>query len=258
MHTTGAITPYIDVSQLTLYAFWIFFAGLIIYLTLESKREGFPLITSKKGERLTGILPLPKPKTFILHDGTTRAVPWAEPLETLPMQQTSNFEGAPWEPLGNPMLDGVGPASYALRLDTPELTHEGTHRTVPMRIAEGFSVATEDPDPRGLPVIAADGLVAGVCSDLWVDRTSTQARWLEVELADAAARRVIVPMELVRITSHARGGSVKVRAVTAAQFATAPVPASPESVTAREEDRIAAYFASGHLYATPSRMEPLI
>jgi photosynthetic reaction center H subunit len=36
------------------------------------------------------------------------------------------------------------------------------------------------------------------------------------------------------------------------------VPASPDKVTALEEDRIAAYFASGNLYAMPSRMEPLI
>jgi photosynthetic reaction center H subunit len=258
MHTTGAITPYIDVSQLTLYAFWIFFAGLVIYLTLESKREGFPLITSKPGERLTGILPLPTPKTFILHDGTTRSFPWNEPLETLAMKQTSNFEGAPWEPQGDPMQLGLGPASYTQRADVPELTHEGTLRTVPMRLDNGFSIASDDPDPRGFSVIAADGEVAGICSDLWIDRTSTQARWLEVALPDRLARRVIIPMELVRIATNARGGTVKVASVTAAQFTTAPVPESPESVTAREEDRIAAYFASGHLYAMPSRMEPLI
>ncbi|HQT64851.1 MAG: photosynthetic reaction center subunit H [Acidocella sp. 20-57-95] len=258
MHTTGAITPYIDISQLTLYAFWIFFAGLVIYLTLESKREGFPLITSRPGERLKGLLPLPKPKTFILHDGTTRSFPWAEPLEELNMRQTSNFEGAAWEPLGNPMQDGVGPASYAQRADVPELTHEGEHRTVPMRIAEGYSVASDDPDPRGFDVIAGDGKVAGTVSDIWVDRTSCQARWIEVALPDANARRVVVPMELARVVAAARGGRVHVVSVTAEQFTTAPVPANPESITAREEDRIAAYFASGHLYALPSRMEPLI
>jgi len=32
---TGAITGYIDVAQLTLYAFWIFFAGLVFYLRRE-------------------------------------------------------------------------------------------------------------------------------------------------------------------------------------------------------------------------------
>ena len=30
--TTGAITGYIDVAQLVLYAFWIFFIGRVIYL----------------------------------------------------------------------------------------------------------------------------------------------------------------------------------------------------------------------------------
>ena len=36
----GEITGYIDVAQVTLYAFWVFFAGLIIYLRTEDKREG--------------------------------------------------------------------------------------------------------------------------------------------------------------------------------------------------------------------------
>lgn len=37
------ITEYIDFAQIVLYAFWIFFAGLIIYLRREDKREGYPL-----------------------------------------------------------------------------------------------------------------------------------------------------------------------------------------------------------------------
>ena len=37
--TTGAITGYIDVAQLVLYVFWIFFIGLVIYLRREDKRE---------------------------------------------------------------------------------------------------------------------------------------------------------------------------------------------------------------------------
>jgi len=258
MHTAGAITSYIDVSQLVLYAFWIFFAGLVIYLTLESKREGFPLVTNRQGERLEGLLPMPTPKTFLLHDGTTKTVPWAEPLEVLNLRPTAPWDGAPYEPIGNPMLDGVGPASFSLRIDKPELTHEGENRTVPLRVATDHWVAEGDPDPRGLSVIAADGAVAGTVSDLWVDRTSTQLRWLEVATPDPLARHVILPMELVQVKMGARGGVVKVASVTAAQLAAAPVPLSPDSVTAREEDRIAAYFASGHLYAFPSRSEPLI
>jgi len=34
--------------------------------------------------------------------------------------------------------------------------------------------------------------------------------------------------------------------------------ANPDQVTLREEDQIAAYFASGNLYAEPRRVEPLL
>jgi hypothetical protein len=39
----GAITQYIDVAQIVLYAFWIFFFSLLVYLRREDKREGYPL-----------------------------------------------------------------------------------------------------------------------------------------------------------------------------------------------------------------------
>ncbi len=258
MHIAGAITNYIDIAQLTLYAFWLFFAGLVIYLILESKREGFPLVTNQPGVRPEGFLPMPKPKTFILRDGTTRSAPHNEPLEVLNARNSAPWDGAPIEPLGDPMLDAIGPASYAQRLDVPEKTYEGENRQIPMRLAPEHWIAEEDPDPRGMNVIAADGLVAGVVSDLWFDQSEAQPMYLEVALPDPATRHVLVPMQLVRVRVAARGGSVKVRCVTAAQFATAPVPANPDVVTAREEDRIQAYFASGQLYALPSRLGPLI
>jgi photosynthetic reaction center H subunit len=49
-----------------------------------------------------------------------------------------------------------------------------------------------------------------------------------------------------------------VSSVTGAQLAAAPIPVSATSITAREEDRIQAYFASGELYALPGRMGPLL
>jgi len=39
----GAITTSLDVAQLVLYAFWIFFAGLTYYLVRENHREGYPM-----------------------------------------------------------------------------------------------------------------------------------------------------------------------------------------------------------------------
>ena len=254
---TGAITPYIDVAQLVLYAFWVFFAGLVIYLILESKREGFPLITMREGERLDGLLPMPAPKTFRMHDGFTRTVPEIEPGDIISARQIEGFEGAAFAPLGDPMHDGVGPAGYALRRDEPERTAEGAHRTVPIRVASDFWVANGDPDPRGMDVITLDGRVAGVASDIWVDRSNVQARWLEVAVP-GQGRGVVIPWELTRVVRTPRGGMVKVASVTAAQLAAAPLPVSADCITAREEDRISAYFASGHLYATPGRLGPLL
>src|ERR1700748_969973 len=40
----GAFTRYIDIPQVVLYLFWIFFVGLIWYLRGEDKREGYPLV----------------------------------------------------------------------------------------------------------------------------------------------------------------------------------------------------------------------
>jgi photosynthetic reaction center H subunit len=254
MHITGAITPYIDVAQLTLYAFWIFFAGLVIYLILESKREGFPLVTSRPGELLDGILPMPKPKKYLLLDGTARFFPRPEAPEVVNAAQLQGFEGAPWVPLGDPMQDGVGPAAYALRSTETEKMFDGTDRTVPLKADPDYGVAEEDTDPRGLPVVAADGLTSYTVRDLWVDRAENQLRYIEVGTADPLARGVVVPAELVTVSSTA----VKIVSVTGALLAVAPVPASPTSITAREEDRIQAYFGGGQLYALPSSMGPLI
>jgi photosynthetic reaction center H subunit len=49
---------------------------------------------------------------------------------------------------------------------------------------------------------------------------------------------------------------VKVRAITAAQFADVPGTASPDQVTLLEEEKIVGYYGGGHLYATRDRQEP--
>lgn len=282
---TGEITPYIDVAQLVLYAFWIFFFGLIFYLQREMKREGYPLITGQKGERLQGFPLVPSPKTFILPDGKIVTAPHPEPLETLNARPSAPWDGAPIIPLGNPMLDGIGPAAYALRGTDPERTPEGEPRIVPMRVATDHWIAAEDPDPRGAPVITLDGLVAGIVTDVWIDRADQMPVWLEASVTADPARRVMFPIALARVIGannpfdnawasfdsiisgsrgrtgfprSALGVSVRVASVTAAQFAIAPGIGHPDMITPREEDRLMAYFASGHLYATPERSEPLL
>jgi photosynthetic reaction center H subunit len=60
---------YIDAAQIALYAFWIFFAGLIIYLRREDKREGYPL-DSPQGPR-EGWPTVPAKKTYLHVDSHT-------------------------------------------------------------------------------------------------------------------------------------------------------------------------------------------
>ena len=53
---------YMDLAQVTLYVFWIFFACLIFYLRREDKREGYPL-ESERGP-VQGFPAVPETKVF--------------------------------------------------------------------------------------------------------------------------------------------------------------------------------------------------
>ena len=55
----------IDLAQMVLYAFWAFFAGLIIYLRREDKREGYPLVR-EDSTTVEGFPAVPTPKTRVL------------------------------------------------------------------------------------------------------------------------------------------------------------------------------------------------
>lgn len=253
---TGAVTSYIDVAQLTLYVFWAFFAGLIFYIRREDKREGYPLQPERSGKVVRQMFPpLPRAKVFHLADGSKVYAPRVEaappPINAF---ATMGFLGAPLDPLGNSMVDGVGPAAYAQRHDVPDAMVDGSPKIVPLRVDAEFSLDPNDADPRGMTVIGLDRATAGTVTDVWVDRMETMARYIEVRIADGSL--VLVPATLITI-DRARA-SVKVVSVTASQFADAPRTKAPEQITLLEEDRISAYFGGGHLYAIPSRSQPLI
>ncbi len=256
----GAITHQIDAAQLVLYTFFIFFLGLIFYLRREDKREGYPLNAERGGRVLVQGFPwIPKPKAFRLHDGRTVLRPRPEDFagEALPNAVgTAGFVASALEPVGgNPMASGVGPAAYAQRADVPDTVWEGDPKIVPLRVDARYSIATEDDDPRGYPVIGRDGVVAGTISDVWIDRNESQIRYLEVALApELGGGHVLAPRTLVDI----QGGRRRVQAWTllGAQLADVPKTKNPDLVTLFEEDRIMAYYGSGNLFSTPERRDP--
>lgn len=173
--------------------------------------------------------------------------------------QTGSTPGAPFVPTGNPMIDAVGPASYADRADVPDVTAHGEAKIVPMRMAKGYSIAEGDPDPRGLQVKGCDGVVAGTIVDIWVDRAEPQVRYYEVQLS-GSDKIVLLPVAYVQWPNFGltKTDHVRVKAITAAQFRDVPAIRSPMQITLLEEDKVMGYYAGGHLYATASRSKPIL
>jgi photosynthetic reaction center H subunit len=255
----GAFTRYIDIPQVVLYLFWIFFAGLLWYLRREDKREGYPLESDRsRSIRIEGFPRMPSPKVFRLRDGATYTAPPGNPeTREIKAAAAQPWNGSPQQPAGDPMVDAVGPASYSQREDRPDLTVDGQPMIVPMRVATGFTVAAEDADPRGMPVVGADGVTAGKVLDIWVDRAEPQIRYLEVQLEPAfGARSVLLPIGYLKFNLSRQ--RVHVVSILASQFAGVPAIANPDRVTLLEEDKITGYYAGGHLYAEPSRFGPVV
>lgn len=241
----------IDIALVALWAFFIFFVGLVIYLHRESYREGYPLEDAKTGRTNLGVEPLnmPQPKTFHLPFGrgsVTKPDGKREPLE-IAARRADPSPGAPYIPTGNPMVDGVGPAAWANRADVPDLDGEGHPRIVPLA-ATDLWLEGRDPDPRGLAVYGADGAKAGTVSEVWVDRAERMVRYLAV---DTGTRTVLMPMNVALV----RRGSVSTDAILAGQFAGVPAIKGTGQITFLEEERVQAYFGGGYLYATPERQE---
>lgn len=265
---------YLDVAQVTLYVFWIFFACLIFYLRREDKREGYPLESNTGGGGIAHGFPrMPDVKKYLLRTGHVATLPnHGNDRRDVAVAPIARWPGAPYAPTGDPMRDGVGPGSWADREDVPELTMEDIPCIVPLRVTPATTLAARDPDPRGMNVIGCDREIGGVVVDVWVDRAEAIVRYLEVEVAapvptgpvvvgaeavaPVAAKRVLLPLPFALIDKPR--GRVNVHAILGSQFADVPTLANPDQVTKREEDRIVGYYGGGMLYATPARQEPLL
>lgn len=264
------LTSGLDVALLVLWAFALFFLCLVFYLRREDRREGYPVEDELTGriDTVSGPLSMAKVKSFLLPFGhgliykpelpsfaNGRVVgtpPDREPV-TIAAKRTDRFAGAPYAPTGNPLVDGIGPAAWADRAKRPDIDMEGHPRIVPLSLATGYSVASEDPDLIGWPMIGADGEVAGRIEELWIDRADRLIRYMQVSVGDGD---VLAPMMMAKVDRRRR--RVVIDALLASQFAGAPRIEATDQITLYEEDRVQGYFGGGYLYATPARQEPLL
>ena len=98
----GALTTHLDVAQVVLYAFWIFFAILILYLRREDRREGYPLVSEPRGGSETpGWFMIPDKKLFRLFHGGTVTSPQSVPAS----QKERPDQGCALEPLRRIAID---------------------------------------------------------------------------------------------------------------------------------------------------------
>jgi photosynthetic reaction center H subunit len=153
-------------------------------------------------------------------------------------------------PTGNPLADGVGPASYAERARWPDQDAHGRARIVPLSGESQISVWSGGRDPRGMSVTAADGKVAGTVRDLWIDRAEHQIRYLEVETT--GGKTILAPMAMASVSAK----GVSIDAINAADYDGVPQLETAGEITRYEEERIIGYFGGGYLYANTDRLEP--
>jgi photosynthetic reaction center H subunit len=241
----------VDLAQISLYLFWAFFAGLVIYLQRENMREGYPL-EDEEGAISVNQGPYGEPgskKTFKLpHGQGSITVPETDKEKRkISLKRDNIAGGAPFSPTGNPMVDGVGAAAWAERRDTPELDGHGKPKIVPMRTLKKFEVSAGR-DPRGMNVVAADNKVVGKISDLWVDAPEQLVRYLEIELKDKSSCLVPMPLALIK------ANGVNIDSLFSKHFAKVPRTKAQTRITMLEEEKISAYFTGGKLYASYDRL----
>jgi photosynthetic reaction center H subunit len=249
MDTT--FTNYIDLAQVVLYLFIAFFFYLVYYLHREGKREGYPLESDRSGIiAVQGYPSVPEPKTYKMADGSEMHAPRAEPRDMRPVNASpaAKFLGAPLVPNGNPMTAGVGPGSYADRLDIPDTTIHGTPKLLPLRVASSFYVDHADPNPIGMTVVGSDGQSGGIVRDVWVDQAEYIIRYFEVEtMSNGTKRNVLLPATMARVASGPR--EVRVKSLLGRQFADVPKLKNPDVVTRLEEEKIFGYYGAGTMYS---------
>ena len=240
----GAITGYIDVAQIVLYAFWLFFAGLIFYLRQEDRREGYPLESEgRQGFRVATSSSSPRPRPSSSRDGrkvqVPRIQPDARPINAL---KTEPWPGAPltpsairWSPHRTRQLRRAGGR------DVQDLPGRRSHRAAAGR--DQFRGARGRRDPDRLPRLRR-GPGQGGRHQRSLGRSGRIRSCASTRSTVAAGgKRVPVPVDFADVNAGRR--RVVVKSLLASQFALAPATKNPDKVTLLEEDKIGAFYGGG-------------
>ena len=238
----GAIL--IDVAQVTLYVFWIFFAGLIFYLRREDKREGYPLESDRTRRRCVHGFPRCR---------TRRPFCCARRLATLPNHRNDRRDVAagadrrwPGAPLSRPATrcsTASVPAPGRDREDVPELTMDGHPVIVPLRLAHGtFCRAARSRSARHDGHRRRPRDRPAWCTDSGSIAPSRRSAISRSRSTPSARREARAAADAVRAHQSPAAASRSQR-ILGASSPTCRRPRA-DQVTKLEEDRIAAILAA--------------
>ena len=192
-------------------------------------------------------------KTFVLpHGRGTVTVPTMTPAgRDVAMRKTAVANGYPFEPTGDPMEDGVGPASWAPRRDVPELDGHGHPKIVPIG-RQARLPRQRGPRPAGAGgARRRRGRVAGTVTDMWIDAPEQHVRYIEMQVPEGSKH--LIPIQLARIfETEVEGEGASQEALRAHS---ADQVRQPGDVAGGGQD-LGFSWGGGKLYAAMDRQEP--
>ena len=250
----GAI-GHLDVAQIMLYAFFLFFAGLHLV-----PAPGRPARRLSAGIRRTAPSSPRLPVHSLAQDLSPRRRLDRESAEFPGRQRPINavkvepWPGAPHRADRRPVAGRRRPGSWNVRPDFAYKTFDGHDVVAPMRVATNYAVADGGGNPIGFSVIGADGKVAGTIKDIWVDRAESMVSYYEIGLT--GGKSVLAPVHFCDVNFRAR--TVKITALTAEPVRRGAATEEPRRVTMQEEEKVAAVLRRRHALFDPARAEPLL
>ncbi len=237
----------LDVAILCVIAFVIFFAGLLVHLRREDKREGYPVEVAGvfgRTQSAQGFPATPKPKLFYRpHDRGVAQAPRIETPEPVRPGQDLPPMAYPLDPGPDPLNEGVGAAAYTrIREELPDLDVNGEPKLISLNDHSDYYIPDGDPDPRGWVLLSADEKRVGTVHDLWFNRAEFFLRYYEVSIEGADGRR-LVPAFFAEALPRDR--AVRATTLVAEDMRRTPVRADDSCITMREEDRLNGFYAGG-------------
>ena len=241
----------LDVAQIVLYAFFAFFTALIWYLRREDRREGYPL-ESEAARRVQGARLSADPVAEDLpsrRGGVAQRPDYAARRSPVKAAKVEPWPGAPLQPTRRSDARRGRPRRLQRNAPSRPLQDDAWRGSDFAAAHSAISRSRRWRNPIGFSVVGADHTSVGVDQSMFGSIAPKSHRALSTKCSSPApSRRVLLPVYFAA-SSRSAAASWS-RRCSPNSSSNVPALGTPDRVTMLEEDRIAAYYGAGTLYAT--------